>query len=358
MKIANIILTSENGGAEQVFIDYCSILKNKLNHQVLAIVKNDAPYIHKLNELNIETKTTSNNFGYLDLLTINNIKKYLIEFDADIVLTHAGRSCTLAKLAIKKIKHKKVFHIAVNHSMNVKRSIGADIVISVNKPIFYKTIDAGQAENRSFVIHNGIDLEGFCFTENKIDFSHKKTITLGAIGRLVEPKNFMATIKMMAILKNLEHKYHKKFILRIAGDGEYKSELENAVKKLNLENEIKFVGWVSDIKNFFNNVDIFIMPSLRETFGLVVLEAMKYQKPIISSDADGPKEILRDNKDGLIVSLENKEFELKLAEAVIKIIEDSDLANKMVASAKTRLEDKFSLKAVEKSLSEIIPFAK
>ncbi len=59
MKIVNIILTSQNGGAEQAFIDYTVVLK-KLGHEVVAIVKEDAPYADKISELGITTKKIAN----------------------------------------------------------------------------------------------------------------------------------------------------------------------------------------------------------------------------------------------------------------------------------------------------------
>lgn len=355
MKIVNIILTSQNGGAEQVFIDYCNILKNKLGHEVFAIIKNDAPYNNQLSNLQIPYQTTKNKFGFVDIFTINNIKKFLIDFDADIVLTHNSRANYLAKKALKKIKNKKVFHVAVNHSMNVKRSIGADIIININKPIFYKTIDQGQPQDKSFVIHNGIDLENFSFEKKEINLNQNNVISIGVIGRFVKPKNFISAIRMLSVLKELENKYNKKFILKIAGDGEEKENLLAEVKKLNLENNVEFLGWVNNIKDFFEQIDIFILPSYRETFGLVILEAMKYQKPIISSDADGPSEILRNEKEALLVKVNPIEgFEDRLANAVIKIINDKNFAEQIVENATMRLKNEFSFAAVEKSLKYII----
>ena len=120
MKIANLIVTSQNGGAEQVFLDYTRLLK-KLGHDVVPIVKNDAPYANSLSSL----KKISNNFGYYDFFAIKQIIKILREENIHAIFTHAGKATVLARKAIAKIKNKKIFLIAINHSTNVKRSIGA-----------------------------------------------------------------------------------------------------------------------------------------------------------------------------------------------------------------------------------------
>ena len=114
MKIVNIILTSQNGGAEQAFLDYSSALKN-LGHEVVAILKTDAPYVDEVKKLGIAVKKTDNKFGYYDFLAVKNIKKILEEEKADIAISHIGRATVLTRKAIRKIKGKKVFQIAVNH---------------------------------------------------------------------------------------------------------------------------------------------------------------------------------------------------------------------------------------------------
>ncbi len=215
MRIVNIILTSVNGGAEQVFVDYLVALKN-LGHEVLAITKTDAPYADEVEKLGIKVKKIKNNFGYHDIFAVSNLKNILQEFDADIVLSHAGRAASLSKKVAKKIKNKKILEVAVNHSMNVKRSIGADIILSVNKEIFFRTIDAGQSENSSFVISNAVDLKDAIANIPKVQLHEKEVIVIGTMGRLDESKGFACAIKA---IKNLQKLSNKKFILRIAGSG-------------------------------------------------------------------------------------------------------------------------------------------
>ena len=350
MRIAHIILTSQNGGAEQVFIDYIRLLKN-IGHENFAIIKNNAPYFSKLENLQIKTQKIANNFGYHDFLAIKKIKDFIVENKIDVLIAHAGKSMVLAHKALKKITSKKVILVAVNHSYNIKRSLCADLIFSVNKEIFFKTIDKKRTPENSFIINNAIDLEGLepNFSEN--NFVEKSPIILGVIGRFHNAKGFDFAIKA---LKILQKNSTKKIILKIAGTGEEMANLQKKVKDLNLEKEVEFIGWIADSKDFFSQIDIFILPSKIETFGLVILEAMKYGKPIIATNCDGPKEILRKDVDGLFVDIKSSEpLPNQIAKAVEKLISDEKFANNLVKNSHQRLKSRFTFEILQGLLGEI-----
>ncbi|OFW79691.1 MAG: hypothetical protein A2887_02010 [Alphaproteobacteria bacterium RIFCSPLOWO2_01_FULL_40_26] len=351
MKIVNVILTSQNGGAEQVFLDYILVLK-KLGHEVSAIIKNDAPYESKVQKLCKLVGKTSNNFGFYDFIAVGNIKKFLKEFDADVVFVHSGRSTILVRKAVAKIKDKKIFVVSINHSMNVKRSIGCDLVLSVNKEIFFRTIERGQSEDRSFVVHNATDVSDAFTSALAIDLSRKEKIVIGVIGRLDEIKSFEFAI---LAIKKLQQKSDKKFLLKIAGSGPKKAFLHALVKDLQLEDSVEFLSWVQDKKSFFESIDIFCLTSRRETFGLVLLEAMKFCKPIISTNCDGPREIVRNDLCALLIDIEPlTSIDDRIADAVIRIINDPEFASKIVANSLQKVCEKFSYQALEKRLVEIV----
>ncbi len=356
MKIISIILTSENGGAEQVFIDYLQVLKN-LGHENLAIVKDDAPYADKVLGLGINLKKIPNKFGDYDFVAINELHKIIKDFGAEAVIAHVGRSMILMKKAIKKIKKHKVFLVAVNHSMNVKRSIGADLVFSVNSEIFHRTIDAGQALDTSFVIHNAVDVSDAIISAPRVNLQKQSVITLGAMARIDDKKGFDHLIKAMIQLKKTaaEKKLKQKFILKIAGTGPFEEELQILRKHLKLENEVEFCGWISDKKSFFESIDIFCSASDNETFGLVLLEAIKYRKPVIATDTFGSKEILRDKIDGVIVALKPIEsLDQRIANNVIELIERPELFDALIENSFIRLNQRFSLTALQRQIKEIV----
>ena len=350
MKIVNIILTSQNGGAEQVFADYTSVL-TKLGHELLLIVKDDAPYIDKLETFGVKIEKVKNNLGYFDFVAIAKITKILQEFDADVVISHIGRSTVLARKAIKKITNKKVLQVAVNHSDNVKRTIGADFIFSVNKTIFFRTVESGQDARKSFVIPNAIDLSDAIFEEPETDLKIKPVIIIGAMARIDNQKGFDHLIKAIAKLETLN--LEQKFILKIAGSGPFEEYLRSLVKKMKLENRVEFCGWLKDKKKFFQSIDIFCSASSNETFGLVLLEAMKYCKPIIATNTNGSQEILRDKIDGLIIEVNPSEsLDQRFVDAILELRESRKLVQEIVKNSFIRLQEKFSYKSLEARMKE------
>lgn len=356
MKIANVILTSQNGGAEQVFLDYLHVFK-KLGHEVFAIIKNDSPYEEKTKSLCAAVRKTSNDFGFYDFVAVRNIKKHLEEFQPDVVFSHSGRSTALTRKAVAQIKNKKFFIVAVNHSMNVKRSIGVDLILSVNKEILFKTIELGQDETKSFVMHNATDVSDALEFAPKIDLQKKEEIVIGVIGRFDKIKSFDVAIHALKKLQKLatQQKLNKKFILRIAGSGPEEEFLRSLVRKLNLEGSVEFLSWVENKKSFFDSIDIFLLTSRRETFGLVLLEAMKFCKPIISTDVDGPREIVSNDICALLVSA--KQFELVpdlFTAAVLRLINEPELTQKMIENSLNKVKEKFSYEALKARMREIV----
>lgn len=359
MKIANIVLSSQNGGVEQVVIDYSLVLKN-LGHEVMVIARTNAPYILQLEQLGIKVVKVNNYFGYGDVFAIFSIAKIIKENDLDVVFSHASKASNLASRAIKRVnkknRQKKVCQIAVNHSNNVKRSLVADIVLSINKPIFYKTIDLGRNYTNSFIVPNAIDIDGISDNITPIIFESKKVIRIGIIGRLVKSKGFDHVIKAIKYLDEQPAVTHK-FLLKIAGSGIEEENLKGLVKSLNLQDKIEFCGWV-DKATFFNQIDIFCLPSLNEPFGLVVIEAMKYKVPIIATNSDGPNEIIKDQFDGLIVEIDPIEsLYQKIGNAITTITTNQQLANDLVNNAFDKLKAKYSFKSLEKNLSDILKLA-
>lgn len=344
-------MTSQNGGAEQVFIDYSAVLK-KLGHDVLVIIKSDAPYADSVSDLGIKVKKIKNSFGHHDFFAVKEIQKILEEFNADAVFAHVGRSMVLVRKAIKKITNKKILLVAINHSMNVKRSIGADLILSVNREIFYKTVQLGQSESKSFVMPNAIDLTDAITIAPKVNLQKKETIVIGVLGRLDKTKAFNYAIKSLAQLSKISD---KNFILRIAGSGPRESHLRKLTNELNLEKKVEFLGWIKNKKEFFESIDILCVPSQCETFGVVLLEAMKFRKPIISTNADGPREILRNEIDGLLVDLEPlDDVPNRITNAVLRIINEPELVNSMIKNSFVRLKEKFSYEALEARMKEVV----
>ncbi len=156
-------------------------------------------------------------------------------------------------------------------------------------------------ENKLFFLPDAI-IEVSKLNKNKeeklIDFEKfdKKRLIFAA-GRLTKQKNFSYLIDEFYLFskKNID------FVLLILGEGEEKNKLKQKIKNLNIENKVHLIGNVKDIYSYFKQGEVFILSSLWEEVGFVMIEASFSNLFIISSDCpNGPKEFLDNNKNGIL----------------------------------------------------------
>lgn len=229
---------------------------------------------------------------------------------------------------------------------------GADFIITNSLYTKKLVVQCGIEDKKIFAVYPGIErLDEMGAGNNQLtpevetqDFAslrREKKILL-TLGRLVKRKGHDMVIrslpKILARYPNV--------IYVIAGDGPERIYLENLAKESGVEDEVIFVGEVKDKDKpyYYENCDIFVMPSRNikgdvEGFGIVYLEAALYGRPVIAGNSGGSPEAALDGQTGLIVDSENLE---EIADAVIRLLADSDYANKLGVQGKERVLKEFS----------------
>ena len=183
------------------------------------------------------------------------------------------------------------------------------------------------------------------FLESISDYEKTKKIkNIGIIGRFSEEKNFETVINSM--------KYLEDYKLIIAGAGSYEEKYKNLIKKLNLNN-IEFLGWVES-DDFFKKIDLMVMSSFYESFGLVSLESISKSKIIISSKNEGSLQIFDDLNKTIFVDNVTDSFEY--AEKIKYFTKNIDLVNKITKENHNYLIKNFSLDILKDKLSSIDKF--
>jgi len=185
------------------------------------------------------------------------------------------------------------------------------------------------------VIYNGINLKKF--GSNKKNFNSKRAIRkLLFVGRIVPRKNIETLIKSIAFVK--EHINDIQLTICGKGKREYEIELKKLVKKNNLQNNIIFTGFIhkEGLINMYVNSDLFVFPSLVEGFGMVLTEAMSFGIPVIATNIGGVNDVVRDDKEGILVEPRNPS---KMAKAIIRVIRDKQLYSKLQKNALRRVGD-------------------
>ena len=139
---------------------------------------------------------------------------------------------------------------------------------------------------------------------NTIKRSNQMNKRIITAGRLEYEKGFDRIIDVF------NDKYIKSsgWRLDIYGDGSQKDNLINKIKELNLEDKVRILPFTKNIKEEFLKSSIYVLPSRTEAFGMVLLEAMECGLPCISFDTPGPKEIIKNEQDGFIISDNNNDL--------------------------------------------------
>lgn len=214
------------------------------------------------------------------------------------------------------------------HMYSLAKKIGVD-----EKKL--KLIPVGVNVSR-FNTANPISLEGF----PKIVF----------VGRLVKAKGVEVVIRSLLMVK----KVYPNVKLYIIGEGSSKNEFKELTKKLGLLNNTLFSGFVdaSILPSYYKSADICIFPSIyQEPFGIVLLEAMASEKPVIASNIGGMKEIIKNGVNGLLVEPGDWKG---LAEAILYLTNNESFARKIAKNGYQIVSQKYDWKYIAKEFLEDI----
>lgn len=227
---------------------------------------------------------------------------------------------------ITKIKNKLL------RMMQKKLFENSDMLVSPNTTIKNYLENEGY---KSKFIPNGIEIENYI-----TDISDENYILFG--GRFVKSKKIEDLIKAYS---KLNEELKNKYKLKIMGFGPEKSQLINLVKGYGLENRIEFVSWASS-KDFIKKISkcsVFVLPSLYETFGIVIIEAMALSKPVISSDTFGAFDIIKNEYNGFIFEKENV---IQLHKVLETTLENINLRNEIGTNAQKTVQKCFTFNKI------------
>lgn len=159
---------------------------------------------------------------------------------------------------------------------------------------------------------------------------------LGMACRLVEQKGIPYALEALRRIRDDFPRAH----LAIAGDGEKAGELRRLASMLGIADRVHWLGWRADAAQLMAAYDVFLLPSLREGFGLVLLEAMSRRVPIIASHVGAIPEVVIDGETGILVQPRGVD---ELAGAMARLLEDRALRKYMGLLGAARLEEQFSV---------------
>ncbi len=304
-----------------------------------------------------------------DRKAYQEIKKIIQEFKPHIVHTHAAKPGALGRLAASACKvpvivhtfHGHVFHSYFGKAksqlfVQAERFLAkkTDRIIAISEQQKKElTVDFSIcAPEKMVLIPLGLDLEKF-YTDQE---SKRRTfrqkyaikndeIAIGIIGRIVPVKNHVLFINA---IKEVLNSTSQKLRFIIVGDGDLRLSLQKMLADYNIaynyfpENEtaqtVTFTSWLTAMDEVYAGIDIVTLSSLNEGTPVSLIEAQAANKPIVSTDVGGVKDIVLENKTAFVTPSENTAL---FAEAILKLTENAALRSTFGQKGKNHVMNRF-----------------
>lgn len=283
MKITQVMLSDGWGGAERFFVELCAGLARS-GHDLQVICRSSFGRAHMLDNIPGIKLVKVPARGNWDYISAGRMEKHIRSFCPQIIHCHLSRATWMAGLAGRKLKIPVV--TTAHNRIKQKYFKDVDYFSTTTQDLKNYLIGCGVDGNRVKKIRN-------FYLFKPVDHPPpivREPPVLISFGRFVPKKGYQYLIEAFAKFSS-ETTGSK---LLIGGKGPLEDSLKKITIELDLEDKVEFCGWVEDTQGFLERGDIFVLPSLDEPFGIVVLEAMARGKPIVSTTASEPAEILDD----------------------------------------------------------------
>lgn len=212
-------------------------------------------------------------------------------------------------------------------------------VICVSQDLYDTCVEIGVPSNRLHQIDNAIVLDDYSTAlptlqdKAKFGFSSQQ-ILIGAVGRLSEEKGFHHLINVVSRLIGEGLSVG----LVIAGEGHLRDQLQQQINQLDLQNHVRLSGFLSDPRELYRAIDLFVLSSLREGLPNVVLEAMASQRAVVATNCNGIPKLVQNEVNGLVVPTDN---EAELLHAVRRCVASDDLRDRLASTGRATIEQRF-----------------
>lgn len=346
MKILFVCGSLGGGGAQKLLNDLLPILihKERIEAELLLITKKDDKYSQNLISKGVKISVIPAKYNN-HLSRLRYIYNYIKENKFDIVHANLFPTFYYCSIAKKLLKDSRTKFAMTEHSTDNRRRH-----ISMARPLekwIYKSYDKvvcispetqmalcswleDNSKNKFSVIYNGVQLKQYSEAvpyQRSMIFNTiaDHDILLCMVGSFSNQKNHFF---MIDVLTKLPERYKIVF----CGEGNLRSNIEQAVSKYKLNERVRFLGFRTDAANIMHTSDIVIIPSKWEGFGLVAVEAMACGKPVVCSNVPGLAGVVGDA--GIIENIDDPAVFVK---AILRL-EDCELYEKYSKRAYLRAQ--------------------
>jgi glycosyltransferase involved in cell wall biosynthesis len=332
------------GGQSQVLTTVMGL--RALGHRTLLVAHSEGELRQRAKEgldlLALAPKTE------MDLTAAWRLSRILKQLKPDIVHAHDPHGVAMAGLALSMstqlakpplVAARRVdFHLR-GSSLSRWKYRQVDCFLCASEAIRQMLIGDGVPAARAVTVHEGIDLERVeaappANLHAELWLPHHAPI-VGNVAALVPHKGQRHLIEAARLV--LPQVPDARFV--IAGEGELRPALERQIKDHHLEKHVLLAGFRPDVLSLHKAFDIFVMSSVTEGLGTSLLDAMAAGKPVVATTAGGIPEVVVDGETGFLVPSRDHDA---MAAAIVKLLKDDALRNRMGEAGRARARTVFS----------------
>lgn len=359
IKILQMIDQPFLGGGQ---INLLSLAKNldKERFEIFVCSGEKGPFVNEVRKNNIPhfPAKFSKRFSRK---TVRDLVSILGDNKIDILHTHGGVAGFYGRWAARKCRLPVIIHTLHGiHYLHYRNFLLKRTYILLERYfsrftdalIFVSDADREKGkkfklapEEKMYIVKNGIDLSSRELreemisetAENRRDLGLKSSQPIvGTVARLHRQKGITYLLKAT---KRIYEVFPEVKIL-IVGGGPLRSKLEREAQRLSLEEVVWFMGEREDTAKFLSIFDVFVLSSLWEGLPYVLIEAAALRRPVVATDIDGVREVIKNEQTGILVPPRNPE---KLAQAVVRLLQDKEYALKLGQKIDEEVPPRFTL---------------
>lgn len=337
--VLHILSSAGIAGGERYLQDLIKYAGRSIKH--LIVLPYAGPFMQVLEEykchfiiINMKKK--------LSIRAIVALVQYIKNHKVDIIHTHGYRANFYGRIVcmIRGVKNVSTVHVSLYDYIDTPLlirytyiflekilSYWTSIFICISNSMKEDILNHGIDPRKIVVIQNGVDLERFYPRPAREKLKEELGINtnghvIGTVGRMVTEKGQKYLIEALKYLKDEWKGLRCLFV----GDGPMLPQLKKMVFDYGIEDMCIFTGIRKDIELIYPVLNQFVLPSIREPFGLVLLEAMASGIPVIATDSGGPAEFVKSKINGILVPPRDSKG---LASQINWLLSDKEKAQKI-----------------------------
>jgi len=336
MKVLHLISGGDKGGAKTHVFTLLMSLQENIDVTVICFM--DGVFYREIQNMPIKSILIKQKYRN-DLTIIKPLIKHIIENRYNIIHSHGARANFISMFLKNRVKipilttvhsdykldfTENLYKKYIYTGINILALKFIDYYIAVSNNFKNMLVDRGFKKDNIYTVYNTIDFEKtvnfigkkeFCF---KYAINADDKILVGIIGRFDQVKGHSVFINAAyEVLKT-----NKNILFILAGEGPEENNLRQLAKKLKIENNIIFTGFIEDIFSFINAIDINVLTSYSESFPYVLLEGALMKKATISTAVGGVTDLIKDGETGFLA--ESGDYE-QIAKKIINFAENKEL---------------------------------